>query len=129
MTRAIIGIIIVVISVIAILLTINKKSSSPLFSISADPTIQRTETISLEKNRFIPTLLTVKNGQTINIVNNDTIAHQIQSNPHPSHTQFYGFNIGLLQPGESSQVLLTQPGSFGLHDHAHPEINARVVVQ
>jgi hypothetical protein len=59
----------------------------------------------------------------VRFVNQDTRAHQPQSNPHLVHTDCPAINaVGVLQPGESRMT-----GTFdvekacGFHDHMNPD--------
>jgi hypothetical protein len=61
--------------------------------------------------------------QQVRFVNQDTRAHQPQSNPHLVHTDCPAINsVGVLQPGESRMT-----GTFdvekacGFHDHMNPD--------
>ena len=61
--------------------------------------------------------------QQVRFVNQDTRAHQPQSNPHLVHTDCPAINaVGVLQPGESRMS-----GTFdvekacGFHDHMNPD--------
>ncbi len=40
-------------------------------------------------------------GGTVTFVNNDSVAHEMSSNPHPVHTDCPALNIGTLQPQQS----------------------------
>jgi hypothetical protein len=61
--------------------------------------------------------------QQVRFVNQDTRAHQPQSNPHLVHTDCPALNaVGVLQPGDSRMT-----GAFdvekvcGFHDHMNPD--------
>ncbi len=68
------------------------------------------------------TQLRVSTGQRVEIVNNSSRVHQIQSNPHPFHTNCPPLNQpGLLAPGTSGFTgVFAQAGSCGFHDHLSP---------
>lgn len=61
-------------------------------------------------------------GGTLTVVNNDSVQHQIASNPHPVHTDCPAINmLGVLQPGEMRATgALTVVRSCGWHDHLNP---------
>ena len=69
-----------------------------------------------------PTEVRISTGQRVQIVNNSSQAHRIQSNPHPFHTNCPPLNQpGQLAPGASGLTgVLTQAGSCGFHDHLNP---------
>ncbi len=61
-------------------------------------------------------------GGTVTFMNNDTIEHDVESNPHPAHTDCPAINsVGKLQPGQSrATAALTVARSCGWHDHDQP---------
>lgn len=63
--------------------------------------------------------VTIGVGQSVTIVNNDTAPHQIQSNPHPSHTDCPAINVvGNIAPGGSRTTnAFTTARACGFHDH------------
>jgi hypothetical protein len=70
-----------------------------------------------------PKELRIEIRQQVRFVNEDTRAHQPQSNPHLQHTDCPAINsVGVLQPGENRMS-----GSFdveracGFHDHMNPD--------
>ncbi len=69
-----------------------------------------------------PSEVRISTGQRVEIVNNSSQAHRIQSNPHPFHTNCPPLNQpGRLAPGASGLTgVLTQAGSCGFHDHLNP---------
>lgn len=87
-------------------------------------------TVKITAAGVSPKTLTVSAGKTVTFVNEDTIAHQVSSNPHPTHTDLPGFdNTGLSQ---SYSFTFSKPGSFGYHDHLDPfntAMQGTIVVQ
>jgi len=81
-----------------------------------DGTIAATLTISA--SGISPKTVTVPVGSRVTIVNNDTRSHNMNSDPHPEHTQCPALNVGVLTSGQSrtSQNLTTARGC-GIHDH------------
>lgn len=86
-------------------------------------------TVTIEQNRFFPTSLTVKQGDTVTFTNNDTNPHQLASDPHPAHTGYTPLNAGIIATGRSVTVRFTKKGSFGYHDHLNPSITGKIVVE
>jgi plastocyanin len=81
-----------------------------------------------------PSQVTVAVGQSVTFVNNDTRAHDMESDPHPAHTACPSIaNVGLLQPGQSKTTFgFGNSGTCGFHDHSNPEtagLTGRIVVQ
>lgn len=106
-----------------------KKQSPPTPSPSAT-TQSSITTIKIENNRFIPTSVSVKVGQSVSFVNNDSTDHQLASDPHPTHTGYPPLNAGILSPdGVAQSVTFTKKGVFGFHDHLNPTIKGQIVVE
>ena len=66
-----------------------------------------------------PTALTVPVGTRVTFVNNDSRNHEMDSNPHPEHTDCPEINqVGFIQPGQSKQTgNLNTRRTCGYHDH------------
>ena len=80
-----------------------------------------------------PSELRISVGQRVQIVNNSSRVHQIQSDPHPIHTNCPPLNQpGRLAPGDSGlTAAFTEAGSCGFHDHLSPvnrSLQGRIVV-
>src|SRR5205085_12626542 len=72
-----------------------------------DGTIAATLTITASGTS--PKTVTVPVGSRVTIVNNDSKTHNMNSNPHPEHTDCPALNVGGLSAGQSrtSQNLTT----------------------
>jgi len=68
-----------------------------------------TTTITLTSSGASPRDITVALGSRVTFVNNDSTPHDMDSNPHPEHTDCPPLNIGFIAPGASgvSQNLTT----------------------
>ena len=82
-------------------------SDSPSSPSGNDGTIAATLTISA--SGISPKSATVPVGSRVTIVNNDSRSHNMNSDPHPDHTDCPALNVGVLSPGQSrtSQNLTT----------------------
>jgi plastocyanin len=68
--------------------------------------------------RVTPASLTVPVGSRVTFVNSHSRQHDMQSDPHPEHTQCPEITVGNLQPGQSRQTEnLTIARTCGYHDH------------
>lgn len=122
---------VIVVALVAISLTVFRRTNQKT-NLSTNVSTQNpspADVISIESNRFIPTSTTVSVGDSITFTNNDTTAHQISSDPHPTHTIYPPLNLELLNTGESGNVAFTKKGIFGYHDHLNPSIKGQVVVE
>lgn len=77
--------------------------------------------ISMESSGFNPTSITIRRGDSVTWVNNDTKGHRPASTLHPTHTDLPGFDsLSSVSPGDSYILIFTQVGSWGFHDHLKP---------
>jgi plastocyanin len=78
-----------------------------------------TQTITIANNAVSPRNITVSRGGRVTFVNNDTQSHDMQSDPHPVHTDCPEINqVGFLSPGQSRQTgTLNTARMCGYHDH------------
>jgi hypothetical protein len=85
-------------------------------------------------NTICPTTLTVTRGTQITISNQDSRVHEMDSDPHPEHTDCPEINaIDFLNPGQSRQSSnLNIARTCGFHDHQNPDnaaLKGKVVIQ
>jgi hypothetical protein len=68
----------------------------------------------------------VTRGSRVTFLNNDTRSHNIQSNPHPIHTDCPEINqVGFLNPGQSGQTgILNNARPCGYHDHEQDTVTS-----
>jgi plastocyanin len=81
-----------------------------------------------------PKEVTISVGQSVTVVNNHTSSHEIQSDPHPLHTDCPPTNlVGVLVPGQSrSSGAFPTARTCGFHDHGDSEnanLQGRIVIR
>ena len=78
-----------------------------------------TPTITIANNAVSPKTITVARGSRVTFVNNDGTSHDMESDPHPIHTDCPEINqVGFLTTGQSKQTgPLNTVRSCGYHDH------------
>lgn len=83
-------------------------------------------TLVIQNNAICPQALTVARGTQITVLNSDSRIHEMDSDPHPEHTDCPELNqIGHLEPSQSRQSgNLNTARKCGMHDHTNPEITA-----
>ena len=110
----------------------NNSSSStqtPTPAQSGQSQAQSAATITYDSNGFSPATTTVKSGDSVTFVNKSSQEIQVDSNPHPVHTDDTDLNVGSIAPGQSVTVTLTKKGTFGFHNHLDPNNTARITVE
>ena len=80
-------------------------------------------TIVIQSGQVCPKTLTVARGSQVTMTNNDSRTHEMDSDPHPEHTQCVELNqIDLLNSGQSrSSGNLNTARTCGFHDHMAPD--------
>jgi plastocyanin len=82
-----------------------------------------TTTITITSSGVSPKNVVVSPGAQVTFVNNDSRDHEIDSDPHPTHTDCPALNtVDFIVPGQSKQTgNLNDVGTCGFHDHMRPE--------
>jgi plastocyanin len=80
-------------------------------------------TILILNNAVCPQSLTVARGSRVTFFNNDTRAHEMNSDPHPEHTDCPELNqVGHLESGQQRDSgNLNIARRCGFHDHLNSE--------
>jgi hypothetical protein len=75
-------------------------------------------TLVIMNNSICPQTLTVTRGSQLTIMNQDSNTHEMNSDPHPEHTDCPEIDIGFLATGQSrSSNNLNIARRCGIHDH------------
>lgn len=92
-------------------------------------------TITIGANGSVnPKQVTIAVGQSVTFVNNDDRVHEMDSDPHPAHTDCPAINaVDFIQPGQTKTTnALTVARSCGFHDHSDPfntALQGTIVIQ
>jgi len=69
--------------------------------------------------------VTVSAGSRVTFANNDSRPHDMNSDPHPEHSDCTEISVGDIQPGASRTTQnLTRVRTCGFHDHNQPNVAA-----
>lgn len=131
-------IVLVIIGGLVLLGSNNFKPGAPLtpgvgggpgVSSSASPSSNQ-NTVTYSSTGFDPKTITIKMGQTVTWVNQDTNSLQVASSPHPTHTDYPPLNsVGTIEPGQMSSFTFSTAGTFKYHDHLNPQNWGEVIVE
>jgi plastocyanin len=145
----VIAIVIAVIVVIAGALALNKKNptasptpspsnqaaasptptASPGTSPTPSPAAAEGTTTDVSASGFTTSPIKVTSGQTLTFVNKSDSTIQVDSSPHPQHTDNPELNVGQIAPGASKSVTPVRKGTFGIHNHLNPSQQGSVIVE
>jgi hypothetical protein len=102
------------------------SGSSPSSVITCSTIPNPASTLLYLNNTVCPQALTVPIGTRVTVINNDSRAHEFESDPHPEHTDCPELNqVGFLEPGQqrdSGNLNITR--QCGFHDHTNPSSRA-----
>jgi plastocyanin len=78
----------------------------------------KTYEVQMTSAGFSPNTLTVKKGDTVKFINNDTANHWPASAPHPTHTDYPAFDPKkAIAPSDSWSFTFDKVGNWKYHDH------------
>jgi hypothetical protein len=102
----------------------NGNGPSPVTPPTTPPGAVSTQTITIANNVATPKDIIVPRGSVVTFVNNDSRTHDMESNPHPEHTDCPALaQVGFLSPGQSRPSgNLNTARICGYHDHGLAEV-------
>ncbi|KKQ78293.1 MAG: Plastocyanin [Candidatus Daviesbacteria bacterium GW2011_GWF2_38_6] len=105
--------------------------ASPTSQESASPSAQVSQNlVRITSSGFEPQTITVKAGESVIWVNENTVSHQVDSVVHPTHQVYPPLNtVGMLPAGESKSLVFADKGTYKYHDHLNPSLTGSVVVE
>lgn len=110
----------------------TQSNSTPPADTEQQQTTQPTEasgTITYSDSGFSPKEVKVKVGEALTFKNDSTKSVQVNSAPHPQHTQFPELNLGAIAAGESKSVTFTTAGTRKYHNHLDASEFGSIVVE
>ena len=104
------------------------------FTYADEPAPGTIATITITPGGNSPKAVQVAAGSIVRLVNNDVRPHDLESDPHPTHTDCPEANgVGLLVPGGSGQTRpLPTARTCGIHDHndpGNPAWTSRIIIR
>lgn len=79
-------------------------------------------TVTISNFSFSPSKLTVKIGDTVTWLNQDSTGHSVTANDNK-------FDTGIIEPGKSGTITFSEAGTFDYHCKVHPSMLGSVVVE
>ena len=105
----------------AVVATAALVTASCGYSSPASPS-SGSATVTITASGVTPSSITVYPGTIVTFVNQDSVNHDIASNPHPTHTDCPEINqVRSLTPGQSKQTAAFGASrTCGFHDDSQP---------
>jgi plastocyanin len=93
------------------------------------PTAATEATVTYTASGYSPSPVTIKKGGKVTFVNNSSSAMWPASAPHPSHTDYAGFDPkqGIIA-GSSWTFTFDKVGTWSYHDHLNPTKFGKITV-
>lgn len=110
----------------------NTTTTGQPSTTSASPSTTATaeaNTVTLTANGFSPATLTIKAGDKVTWINKSGAAATVNSDPHPTHTNYPELNLGQFSDGESLSLTFPKAGTYGYHNHFNPTQKGTIIVQ
>lgn len=107
----------------------NNTDSSQTGSEDTGEVQEAAATITYNGSEFTPNTITVKAGDTIEVVNNSSNVIYFASNEHPIHQDNTELNVGDIQPGSKVTFSITAPGTWEYHDHYNASAGGEITVE
>ncbi|MDP3733537.1 MAG: cupredoxin domain-containing protein [Candidatus Daviesbacteria bacterium] len=108
----------------------SKTAPQPAYQQTPQVAIEAVKNIvTITTSGFIPQSITVKAGETVTWINQDSANHAVNSVVHPTHLVYTPLNLGNLKPGEEKPLSFPEAGTYKYHDHLNPSSTGSVVVE
>lgn len=86
--------------------------------------------VKITSSGFSPKDITIKIGESVTWMNEDSESHQVNSAVHPTHQLYPPLNtVGLLKQGAKKSLSFPEAGTYKYHDHLNPSLTGSVTVE
>lgn len=86
-------------------------------------------TITLDKNGFSPTTVTIKVGSAVRWINKSGSQQTVNSDNYPTNQLHKELNFGVFNNGSSVTYTFTEQGTYGYHNQLHHEQEGKIIVE
>lgn len=102
----------------------NNETSNP-----SEPTTSDSVEIVYTDSGFQKSSYTVDTGGTVIVKNDSSSDLQFSSDDHPAHLDNSELNQSVLASGESQEFVVTETGTWGIHDHLNDANTTELIVE
>lgn len=129
-----IALILVVLVLGGVLLRNRNNSQKPVVTQQREQqsqsTLPKEVTVTLTEDGFEPKNVVIQTGSAVRWVNESGDDNAtVNSDDHPTHKENKEMNLGSFSAGSTLVHIFTTPGTYGYHDHFHPEKTGTVTVE
>lgn len=109
--------------------TQSQTATTPTGSLPSGSPSATQNTVTLTQSGFQPTSLSIKAGDTVTWINKSGVPATVNSNPHPTHTDYPPLNLGQFSDGSSLTLTFPTAGTYGYHNHLNPSETGTIIVR
>lgn len=127
-----IGILVVVLLLAGAFLFLSRGKTTipPVVSKPVQQTQQQEEVkITYSSTGFSPNSVTIKAGTKVTWTNTGGGKLSLNSDPHPTHSNYRPLNLGFITDGQSKSLVFDTPGTYGYHNHFNASDTGTVIVK
>ncbi len=95
----------------------------------ASPSAQTQNMVTVTKTGFSPQSITIKVGESVTWINNDSVTHNVSSAAHPTHLVYPPLNLGDFAASQKVSLTFPKAGTYKYHDHINATLFGSVIVQ
>jgi plastocyanin len=110
-------------------MVLAKKPGSTYTQPQPSAATQQQAVITLTQSGWSPATLTIKAGQTVIWNNKSGQEATVNSDPHPTHTDYPPLNLNSFQDGGTLSLTFPTAGTHGYHNHLNPSEKGTIIVQ
>lgn len=85
--------------------------------------------VTFTSSGFTPATITIKAGDTVVWINQSGAPATVNSDPHPTHTDYPPLNLGTFGNGATLSLTFPKAGTYGYHNHLNPVQKGTVIVK
>ncbi len=85
--------------------------------------------VTVTASGFSPKDVTIKAGDSVTWMNNDSAVHNVSSAIHPTHQVYPPLNLGNIEAGGKVSLKFPTAGTYKYHDHLSPSLTGTVTVE
>ncbi|HET9173942.1 MAG TPA: hypothetical protein VFN56_01530 [Candidatus Saccharimonadales bacterium] len=109
---------------------LSKSSAAPVAQAPTPCSGQPTHVINaaFTPTAVSPSQIVAQRCDELTLTNRTDTEVIVALGPHEHHIQYPGFQESVLDPNQQYSFRLVESGTFPLHDHAHDQLTATIIV-
>lgn len=108
---------------------VTTEEATPATSEATEAAAMEENVVTVTSSGFSPKNITIKVGEKVSWMNEDSESHQVNSAVHPTHQVYPPLNLGNIQTGGKVSLSFPDAGTYKYHDHLNPSLTGSVTVE